>query len=92
MKKKSLRSARSAKSPSVARVRRASAKKAAAPEMTADEALHLEQISNRYAEAERAWLRMTAPPEGDDTWSKVEEHLLTHVAQDQDRRWKFFSK
>jgi predicted secreted protein len=72
--------------------RRLAAKNAAAPEMSPDEALHLEQISNRYAEAERAWLRMTAPPDGDDTWSKVEEHLLTHAAQDSDRRWKFFSK
>lgn len=66
--------------------------KNAAPEMTPDEVVHLEQISNRYAEAEKAWLRMTAPPEGDDTWTKVEEHLLTNPAQDADRRWKFFSK
>jgi hypothetical protein len=91
MKKKSLRSV---KAPSAARsaARRLVVKKAAAPEMTPDEVLHLEQISNRYAEAERAWLRMTAPPDGDDTWTKVEEHLLTHSATDQDRRWKFFSK
>lgn len=61
-------------------------------EMSPDEVLHLEQISRRYEEAERAWLRMTAPPEGDDVWTKVEEHLLNHSAQDQDRRWKFFSK
>ena len=90
MKKKSLRSV---KAPSVARpaARRLVVKKAAAPEMTPDEVLHLEQISNRYAEAERAWLRMTAPPDGDDTWTKVEEHLLT-PSTDQDRRWKFFSK
>lgn len=87
MKKKSLRSV---KAPSAAR--RLSVRKPAAPEMTPDEVLHLEQISNRYEEAERAWLRMTAPPDGDDTWTKVEEHLLTHAAQDQDRRWKFFSK
>jgi predicted secreted protein len=91
MKKKALRSV---KAVSAARTpaRRLAAKKAAAPEMSPDEALHLEQISNRYAEAERAWLRMTAPPEGEDTWSKVEEHLLTHAAGDSDRRWKFFSK
>lgn len=68
------------------------AKKAAAPEMTPDEVVHLEQISRRYEEAENAWLRMTAPPEGDDTWTKVEEHLLTNASTDQDRRWKFFSK
>jgi len=60
--------------------------------MSPDEVAHLEQISRRYEEAERAWLRMTAPPEGDDTWTKVEEHILSHSAQDQDRRWKFFSK
>lgn len=91
MKKKSLRSV---KAPSAKRTpaRRLVVKKAAAPEISADEANHLEQISIRYAEAERAWLSMTAPPEGDDTWTKVEEHLLTHAATDQDRRWKFFSK
>jgi hypothetical protein len=90
MKKKSLRSAKSAALRAPAR--RLSAKKAPAPEMSPDEALHLEQISNRYAEAEKAWLRMTAPPDGDDTWNKVEEHLLTNASQDSDRRWKFFSK
>ena len=90
MKKKSLRSA---KAPSVARTpaRRLTLKKAAAPEMTPDEVIHLEQISIRYEQAERAWLSMTAPPDGDDTWTKVEEHLLA-PATDQDRRWKFFSK
>jgi predicted secreted protein len=88
--KKPLRSAKAAAKRAPAR--RLVAKKAAAPEISAEEALHLEQISIRYAEAEKAWLRMTSPPEGDDTWTKVEEHLLTHAAQDQDRRWKFFSK
>ena len=92
MKKKSLRSVKAPSAAVRTPARRLVVKKAAAPEMTSDEALHLEQISNRYAEAERAWLRMTAPPEGDDAWTKVEEHLLTHPAQDQDRRWKFFSK
>ncbi len=66
--------------------------KARAVAMTRAELLHLEQIANRYAEAERAWLRMTAPPDGDDVWTPIEEHLLTRSAQDQDRRWKFFSK
>ena len=68
------------------------AKKAAAPELTPDEVVHLEQISHRYEEAEKAWLRRTAPPEGDDTWTKVEEHMLAAASTDQDRRWKFFSK
>jgi len=87
--KKPLRSAKAAAKKAPAR--RLVAKKAAAPEISAEEAHHLEQISIRYAEAEKAWLRMTAPPEGDDVWTKVEEHLLVESA-DQDRRWKFFSK
>jgi hypothetical protein len=86
MKKKSLRSVKAVSAP------RPALKKAAAPDLSPDEALHLEQISNRYEEAERAWLRMTAPPDGDDTWIKVEEHLLANASQDSDRRWKFFSK
>jgi hypothetical protein len=72
--------------------RRLAVKKAAVPEMTPDEVVHLEQISRRYEEAELAWARMTALPDGDDTWTKVEEHLLAHAGQDQDRRWKYFSK
>ncbi|MBI3565511.1 MAG: hypothetical protein HY079_09980 [Elusimicrobia bacterium] len=91
MKKTLRRSAAKAPRTSRAPARRTAAKKAA-PEMTPDEVVHLEQISQRYEEAERAWLRMTAPPDGDDTWTKVEEHILTNAAQDQDRRWKFFSK
>ncbi len=89
--KKPSRSAKAvsrAKAPS----RRSSLKKPATPEITPDEVVHLEQISQRYEQAELAWARMTAPPDGDDTWTKVEEHLLTHAAQDQDRGWKFFSK
>ncbi len=88
--KKPLRSVK-ARAAKKAPARRLVVKKAAAPEISAEEAHHLEQISVRYAEAEKAWLRMTAPPEGDDTWTKVEEHLLVETA-DQDRRWKFFSK
>jgi hypothetical protein len=86
--KKRVKAVRKSKTPS----RRPAAKKAATPEITADEAVHLEQISQRYAQAEQAWARMTALPDGDDTWTKVEEHLLAHASQDQDRRWKFFSK
>jgi len=91
--KKTLRKS-AAKSPAKVRTpaRRLVVKKAAAPEMTPDEVIHLENISKRYEESEKAWLRMTAAPEGDETWTQVEEHLLTHAAQDQDRRWKFFSK
>lgn len=89
--KKPLRSSKAASAKRTP-ARRLVVKKAAAPEISAEEAIYLEQISIRYAEAEKAWLRMTAPPDGDDTWNKVEEHLLTHAAQDQDRRWKFFSK
>jgi hypothetical protein len=85
---RSVKAHRKAKTPP----RRLALKKAATPEITPDEVVHLELISRRYEEAELAWARMTALPDGDDTWTKVEEHLLTHAAQDQDRRWKFFSK
>ena len=67
-------------------------KKSAPPELAPEEVIRLEQISRRYVESERAWLRMTAPPDGDETWTRVEEHLLTRPEGDQDRRWKFFSK
>jgi hypothetical protein len=67
-------------------------KRAVARETISDDARHLEAISRRYEESELAWLRMTAPPEGDETWNKVEEHLLTQRTDDKDRRWKFFAK
>lgn len=85
--KKTLRSA--AKTARKAPVRRPAKK--APVEMSPDEVVHLEQISLRYAQAESAWQRMTAPPDGDDAWNKVEEHLLRGAA-DQDRRWKYFAK
>ncbi len=77
---------------SVAPTRRISLKRNPPAEISPAEVAHLEQISRRYEEAERAWLRMTAPPDGDETWNQVEEHLVANTAQDQDRRWKFFSK
>jgi|GEM_PF-1978773 len=61
-------------------------------ELTPEEVLHLESISRRYEESERAWARMTAPPDGDETWTRVEEHLIAHAPADADRRWKYFSK
>ncbi len=77
-------------------LRRSSAKtprsKKTVPEISSAETAHLEQISRRYAEAEKAWLRMTSSPDVDDPWTKIEEHLLTGSADDRDRRWKFFSK
>ncbi|MFI5345492.1 MAG: hypothetical protein ACHQ51_03870 [Elusimicrobiota bacterium] len=88
LRKSAVKSPRKAGTPA----RRLIVKKAAAPEMTPDEVVHLETISKRYEESERAWQRMTAAPEGDETWTQVEEHLLAHAAQDQDRSWKFFSK
>jgi hypothetical protein len=66
--------------------------KPAAGELTPEEALHLETISRRYEESERAWAQMTAPPDGDETWSQVEDHLLSRSPGDPDRRWKYFSK
>lgn len=91
--RKPLRSAvKSRKAP--VRAKRAAPKRAkAAPEAFVEEAAQLEQISLRYEQAELAWQRMTAPPEGDDAWVKVEEHLLTRDSGgDKDRRWKFYAK
>ncbi|OGS36772.1 MAG: hypothetical protein A2506_01640 [Elusimicrobia bacterium RIFOXYD12_FULL_66_9] len=68
------------------------AKKAASPEMSAEEVIALEHISQRYEQSERAWQRMTSLPGGDETWNQVEEHLLTQGGQDAERRWKYFSK
>lgn len=73
-------------------MKKSSRKKTAAVEMTPDEITYLEQISRRYEDSERAWLRMTAPVDDDETWSRVEDHLLARPTQDRDRRWKFFSK
>ena len=69
--------------------RRATKRKPA--ELTPEEVIHLETISRRYEESERAWVRMTAAPEGDETWNQVEEHLLSR-GSDPDRGWKYFSK
>jgi hypothetical protein len=80
------------KSRSAVKPSRKPRRKPAALELSPDEVVHLEQISKRYEESERAWLRMTAPPDGDEGWSLVEEHLLARGAQDADRRWKYFSK
>ncbi|MDE2491740.1 MAG: hypothetical protein KGM24_12910 [Elusimicrobia bacterium] len=66
--------------------------KTSSPDLSAEDVVRLEQISRRYEEAESAWQRMTAPPEGDETWLQVEEHLLSRSPGDQDRRWKYFSK
>jgi hypothetical protein len=91
MKKTSRLSAKAAKTVSARPAPRA-AKRKAAVELTPEEATHLETISRRYEESERAWARMTAPPEGDETWIQVEEHLLSRGSGDPDRGWKYFSK
>lgn len=85
-KKAAKASSRPAKSP-VRRVARASK-----PELTPAEVEHFENLEKRYRQSEQAWLRMTAPPEGEDRWSTVEEHLLDRRPDDADRRWKYFSK
>jgi hypothetical protein len=67
-------------------------KKSKKVEQSVEELRHLEQISENYEKAELAWQRMTSPPEGDETWAHLEEHLLARDASDQDRTWKFFAK
>lgn len=88
MKKKTQKAAR----PKSLSAARGAARRPRAVETTPEEVAHLEALSQRIEESERAWARMTAAPEGDETWTRVEEHLLTHVCADQDRRWKYFSK
>lgn len=71
---------------------RRAVKAATKPELTPAEVEHFEDLEKRYNQSEQAWLRMTAPPEGEDRWSTVEEHLLDRRPDDADRRWKYFSK
>lgn len=66
--------------------------RASPPELTPAEVEQFESLERRYKQSEQAWLRMTAPPEGEDRWSSVEEHLLDRRPDDADRRWKYFSK
>jgi hypothetical protein len=91
MKKTSRLASKSAKAAPVRSAPRQAAKRKTV-ELTPEEVTHLETISNRYEESERAWARMTAPPDGDETWTQVEEHLLARGTGDPDRRWKYFSK
>ena len=76
---------------SIRAVSRPAAKRKAA-ELTPEEVSQLESINRRYEESERAWARMTSPPDGDETWSAVEEHMLARGPADAERRWKYFSK
>lgn len=85
-KKASKASVRKAPSPA-RRIQRA-----APPELTPAEVEHFENLEKRYKQSEQAWQRMTAPPEGEDRWSSVEEHLLDRRPDDAERRWKYFSK
>lgn len=66
--------------------------RAAQPELTPAEVEQFESLDKRYKRSEQAWLSMTAPPEGEDRWASVEEHLLDRRPGDADRRWKYFSK
>lgn len=68
------------------------AKKTATLELSVEEVSSLEQITHRFEQSELAWQRMTAPPNGDETWNHVEEHLLARGDKDSERGWKYFSK
>lgn len=94
MKKKASRqAAKAAPAPRKKTPQRRLVLKAAPPEaMSPDEVTHLEILVKRFEESEKAWQRMTAPLEGSDQWSQVEEHMLERRDGDADRRWKFFSK
>lgn len=72
----------------------AAKKKAPKAEFAAGEAEYLAEQLERHQASERAWQRMTAPPDGEDRWSVVEEHLLDkeHRQDHAERRWKYFAK
>lgn len=79
--------------PSGAKVsKNSTAKTSKKTDQSVEELQSLERISQRYQQAELAWQRMTSPPEGDETWLQLEEHLLAKDSSDQDRSWKFFAK
>jgi hypothetical protein len=64
------------------------------PDFSPEEVHSLEQQLVRHQQSERAWQSLTSPPDGEDRWSEVEEHLL-HKDQQNDhaeRRWKYFAK
>ena len=89
MKKKTLRpQARKSRSAAAARAPR----RAPRAEEASEDLAQLEALAARFEASERAWQRMTAAPEGEDTvWIQVEEHLLARDS-DPDRGWKYFSK
>ena len=59
-----------------------------------DEVVFLENQAASQLKSERSWLSMTAPPEEEDRWGAVEDHLLAkpHESAHNLRRWKYFSK
>lgn len=64
------------------------------PEFTPEEVATFEQQLALHKQAENAWQRLAALPDGDDRWSDVEENLL-HKSESRgqgERRWKYFSK
>ena len=64
------------------------------PEFTPEEVASFERQLALHKQAETAWQRLTAPPEGDDRWSDVEDTLLykSESRGHAERRWKYFSK
>lgn len=64
------------------------------PEFSPEEVESFETQLARHKQAEAAWQRLTSPPDGDDRWEGVEDHLLNRDqrADHAERRWKYFSK
>lgn len=64
------------------------------PEFTPEEVASFENQLARHQQSERAWQSLTAPPDGEDRWSELEEHLLykSETRGTAERRWKYFSK
>ena len=64
------------------------------PEFSPEEVETFEQQLARHQQSERAWQRLTAPPEGSGWTEDVEEHLLHRDQRHEhaERRWKYHSK
>lgn len=67
------------------RIRRAS------ENFDSEDIVRAESQRRLHARCEQAWKRLVEPPDEDESWSVIEEHLLAE-REDPDRRWKYFSK
>jgi hypothetical protein len=61
------------------------------PEFSPEEVESFDRQVALHQQAEKAWQRLTSPPEGEDRWGAVEDNLLAR-SEGTEKRWKYFSK